>query len=103
MTERSEGAVGLTAGLAVRRFPVLKPPPGCTAWVRWDALDAKWARHIHGQTLERLAERGGLCPEEIMLNLKRLSWSAKISREDAVALTNSIAANDGGNARHDHD
>lgn len=82
-----------TAGLAARRFPVLKPPPGCTSWVRWEALDPQWAMRIHGQTLERLAERGGLCAEEIMLNLKRLKWSAVTPKDEAIALTNSIAAN----------
>ena len=92
---KNEGAGGASHSDAVleARFPVMKPPPGCTAWVRLDALDEAWAQRVHGQTLKRLAERGGLCPEEIMWNMKRLKWGHKVSRDEAVAMTNGIASN----------
>ena len=93
--QKHDDASGASRSDAVleARFPVLKPPPGCTAWVRLDAMDEEWAQRVHGQTLKLLAERGGLCPEEIMWNLKRLKWGHKVSRDEAVALTNGIASN----------
>jgi hypothetical protein len=93
--ENNEADSGASRSDAVleARFPVLKPPPGCAAWVRLDALDEGWAQRVHGQTLKRLAERGGLCPEEIVWNLKRLKWGHKVTRDYAIALTNGIASN----------
>lgn len=76
-------------------FPVLNAPTGCAKWVRQDALDEEWAMRIHGQTLERLAQRHGLCPVEIMMNVKRLKFTMKFTDKDkeaAIALVNSIAA-----------
>jgi hypothetical protein len=40
-----------------------------------ELLDADHAHRIHGQTLQRLNERGGLCVEEIVLNVNRLPYS----------------------------
>ena len=94
MTTNADGARSeLTAGLDARRFPVLKPPNGCTTWVPWSALDAQWAMRIHGQTLERLAERGGLCPDEIFLNKHRLKWLTKVRDREAIDLCNEMASN----------
>lgn len=39
-----------------------------------ELLNEDWADKIHGQTLERLNERGGLCPEEIYTNIHRLPF-----------------------------
>lgn len=40
-----------------------------------DILNKEWADKIHGQSLERLNERGGLSVIELIMNLKRLTMS----------------------------
>lgn len=57
----------------MKLFPVLNAKrDGCAEYVPWDKIDAKWAMKLHGQTLERLAERGGLCAYEIACNWNKL-------------------------------
>lgn len=59
-------------GRSENKFPVLwsykaKPADRVPVWVPWDWVD-KFARRLdrnHGQTVLRLAERGGLCASEI--------------------------------------
>ena len=36
-------------------------------------LSEEWALKIHGQTLDNLAERGGLSSEDVVINIDRLS------------------------------
>ena len=59
-----------------RQFPIhsgsRREMPGMPNTVRWDALNELQARKNHGQTLERLAERGGLSPTEMMCNVARI-------------------------------
>lgn len=58
-------------------FPVITPErwgDGCPRFVRWEALSEKWAQINHGQTLTRLAERGGLDPTELVANLGGFPW-----------------------------
>lgn len=57
-------------------FPVLgdKLPAGCPRFVKLTALNEDWAKKIHDQTLERLAERGGLSPIELMVNIQKLPF-----------------------------
>ncbi len=43
-------------------------------FIRWDALNEEWADRNHGQTLTRLAERGGLSPCEALANIERRPW-----------------------------
>ena len=43
-------------------------------YVRWSELSERWAQKNHGQTLTRLAERGGLSPCEIVGNVNRIEW-----------------------------
>jgi hypothetical protein len=50
---------------------------------------------IHGQTLERLAERGGLSPDEIFINQHRLKWLDKVRDQEAIDLCNGLASNAG--------
>jgi hypothetical protein len=60
--------------MAERRFPVLmyyderREFPDCPDDIPWDMIapHEKWAMYNHDQTLERLAERGGLGPREIL-------------------------------------
>lgn len=61
------------------KFPVLhhyrrEPGDGMPDFVRWDKLSEDQAYIGHGQTLERLAERGGLSPREIVANVKGLHF-----------------------------
>ena len=53
------------------RFPVLNPPEGFPRYVKWDALNEDWAKKIHQQDLGKLASRGGLSVDEIVMNTQR--------------------------------
>ena len=61
-----------------RAFPVhsYRGYPGAPRYVRWSALNEEQAQRNHGQSLDRLAQRGGLSPEEIVFNVERrgLDW-----------------------------
>lgn len=60
-----------------RAFPVITPErwgDECPRFIRWDALNEEWAQNNHGQSLERLAERGGLDPTEIVANMDKRPW-----------------------------
>ena len=63
----------------------------CPKLVKWELLDPAWALKVHGQTLERLAERGGLCPEEIFINIHHLKFMDEVDKKEAVALIKSIS------------
>lgn len=45
---------------------------GLPAKVPMSILSEEWAQKIHRQTLNRLNERGGLCPAEIYLNINKI-------------------------------
>ena len=75
---RSEdGVVDLRAGLwdqlksAIKKFKVhsYRKHEGCPPYVLWGALNEDRARRNHGQSLERLNQRGGLSPREIVANV----------------------------------
>lgn len=75
-----------------KQFPVLldyhtrQNNPDCPVSVPWDALDEEWAMRMHRQTLERLAERSGLCPQEIVVNIERRETFGNITLEDAIGI-----------------
>jgi hypothetical protein len=79
--------------LLERAFPVLGNAKyeDCPESVKWGELDDAWASRVHGQTLERLAERGGLSPIEIVYNVNKLEWATKVCPKFAVALVKRIA------------
>ncbi len=54
----------------MKKFPVLGDDTS-VKYVDWGCLNNFWALRIHNQNLERLAERGGLSPEEIVLNIEK--------------------------------
>jgi hypothetical protein len=66
----------------LKLFPVLFPSGlrsrlialGCPEFIRWDALNEGWAYQNHDQTLQRLAQRGGLDPTEIVANIEKRQW-----------------------------
>lgn len=50
-------------------------------------LSEKQAMKNHGQTLERLAERGGICPSEALSIIDGLHWGAvKVCDENDLLL-----------------
>ena len=72
------------------RFPVLHhyrrdPNDGMPDFVEWSALSEEQARANHGQTLTRLAERGGLSPREIVANVKRKGYYDVANISDVAA------------------
>ncbi len=44
-------------------------------YISTSLLDEEWATRVHGQTLDRLAERGGMSHEEIVANVEMLHCS----------------------------
>jgi hypothetical protein len=50
----------------------------------WLAAFSARIRRNHGQTLERLAERGGLCPAEIWLAAHDRKYAAPVPPDEAV-------------------
>jgi len=53
------------------------PLMGTGLAVRMDLLNEHWAQKNHSQSLERLAERGGLSCEEALAIAERRQWSAQ--------------------------
>lgn len=76
-------------------FPVLSHQKyiGCPSHIRWDALNSEHAEKIHSQSLERLAERWGLSPEEIVLNVEKrpIEDIMKIDREYALSVVRKLS------------
>lgn len=70
---------------ARRPFPILGRdlPVGCPKSIPWGILNEEFAQHNHGQTLSRLAERGGLSPCEALAVIERRSWH-RMNDEDAA-------------------
>jgi hypothetical protein len=65
----------------MRLFPILTgtgEDRGHVAAIPWDVIAAhdEQARLNHGQTLVRLAERGGLCASEAVAILENRDWRA---------------------------
>jgi len=86
-------ASSCNSDLLERKFPVLSYDryKDCPSSVKWSELDDAWALNVHSQTLERLAQRGGLCPEEIYWNVNHLQWSTKVDEKAALDLVKRIA------------
>lgn len=92
---------------AERRFPVLGHPavdgplPASVPWALVEPHRER-ARTNHGQTLERLAERGGLCPVELWMLVHERGWTAadlglspspaQVTREEAAAWLRNVAS-----------
>lgn len=63
--------------MASKPFPILIGGPDdarCPKFIRWEALDEGQAFLNHAQSLDRLAERGGLSPCEALALIERRSW-----------------------------
>lgn len=56
-------------------------------------LNEKQAKHNHGQTLGRLAERGGICPAEALAIMDGLGWGVvKVCEENDLLLSRRVEA-----------
>lgn len=88
MRLRAEQAERELAKLAQRKFPVLDPPLGCPSRVPWSfvAPHEGQALRNHDQTLERLAQRGGLGAEELVAVVRGERWRERTfkTEEDAA-------------------
>ncbi len=49
-------------------------------------FNEEWAQHIHSQTLKRLNERGGLSPQEMIMNIEHLKYNEirQLTLDEAV-------------------
>lgn len=45
-----------------------------------ELLSEDWADKVHGQTLKRLNERGGMSITELLMNLKRIGLGEQINK-----------------------
>ena len=75
------------------KFPVLHDHEGMQDFVKWSMLSEEQAQKNHSQSLKRLAERGGLSPEEIVWNVKGLGWRERSISELEVKETLTRLAN----------
>lgn len=71
--------------------PKWMPLLGTALAIRMDVLDAEAADKNHGQTLERLAERGGLSITEVAAVIQRRYWRQMRDHEAADVLLNEAA------------
>lgn len=71
-----------------RHFPVIRNyrEPGPRS-VPWEIVEGheRQAHLNHGQSLERLAERSGLCPQELWCIVHDVPWRDRCSPEEAEA------------------
>lgn len=50
---------------------LIKSHPNCPKKIPFGLLSEEWAQRNHSQTLQRLAERGGLYPNEMIANIAK--------------------------------
>lgn len=63
-------------------MPILGTPLA----IRMDMLNEQWAQNNHGQSLDRLAERGGLAPSETLAIIERRKWHSYPNQQGIEAL-----------------
>ena len=70
------------------RYPRRKRPERLPHTVPWAVVapHREQATKNHTQTLERLAERGGLCPQELIAVLTNCSWTETVHLSDEAAV-----------------
>ncbi len=97
----------------MKRFPIMIDRQGtkgpCPSSIPWDAIAPyeKMAQVNHDQTLERLAERGGLCDVEAFFVMTGRTWDdAKMSDDlerEACAFLDKIVKEEGALALQNHE
>lgn len=84
-----------------RHFPVIVPRDrksrelqGCPRSVPWSLVEPHRARAMtnHGQTLEELASRGGLAPNELHAVMHDRKWRPMDAAESVAWLVEHLAA-----------
>jgi hypothetical protein len=84
-----------------RMFPVLRGGDwkeydslGCPRQVPWSILAPHegWAQRNHGQSLERLAERGGLGIQEMACIVTHVHWRKAPSLVESLALIRGLCS-----------
>jgi hypothetical protein len=84
--------------MADEMFPILghygKYPEGCPSSIPWAVIapHEEQARRNHGQTLQRLAERGGLSPAEAVAVLTDQPWRSMPDGPEVAAELNRLIA-----------
>lgn len=63
---------------------VYMPLMGTGLAIRMTLLNEQHAQRNHGQSLQRLAERGGLSPDEALAIVERRAWKLGTGAADAV-------------------
>lgn len=84
----------LVDGLAVwnrRAHNKLMPIMHTGMWISFDVLDERQAQRNHGQTLARLAERGGLNAAEALAIAERRAYKP-VHTKDAIVALSALAA-----------
>lgn len=80
----------------MRLFPVLLGAGsyGCKVYVPWSlvAPHEQQADRNHGQSLQRLADRGGLCPSELAAVLEDRAWHRMEDRDAWAVIYTQFAA-----------
>lgn len=92
---RDEGAREASAGCycKTRQFRVMDAPTGCPQFVPWWLLAPfePQAKKNHDQTLERLNERGGLAPCEMLAVIEGRRWRKMDDTEAGRQLAKVVA------------
>lgn len=85
-----------------RRFPILDPIPGAPGYVPWSLVEpfGAHAQRNHQQSLERLAERGGLAVCELVAVLEGRNWH-KMTDADALTALNRFLSPDAATGKLD--
>jgi hypothetical protein len=60
--------------------------PDCPEFAPFDLLNEEHAMRIHGQSLKRLNERGGMSPLEMITNIEKLPFytNVKITESEGI-------------------
>lgn len=73
-------------------FPVLSKDKLVLSSVPWEILNDQWARNNHGQTLQRLADRGGLSFSEMAAIIEKREWCDMTQANALTVINNAIEA-----------
>ena len=85
----SDSLIGSMPILSAREYQ--KRFVWCPLEIPMDFLNEEWAQKNHSQSLERLAERGGLDPTEVIANIEHRSWKKMDIAEALKQLQNFMA------------
>jgi hypothetical protein len=67
--------------MKVKNERYIKEYPNCPSEFPDELLNNDWSLRIHGQTLQRMNERGGMNPMELIVNIEKKNYRAFDSLE----------------------